>query len=130
VGNIGGPGSLLLEKGASIILDGAVSIARIAFDAAGPAHVTLDLPTQLGSVFSGFGMGDTIDLQGVAATSLSYADGTLSLLNAAQIVVDTVTFAGHYVQSDFALQADGMSTKVIYAGAADWFQSLPARWGF
>jgi hypothetical protein len=126
-GDIGGPGSLQLGAGSSVTLDGAVSIAHVAFGASGSAQLTLDMPAQLGSVFSGFDTGDVIDLQGIAATSLSYANGTLSLLDSAQTVVDTLVFTGHYTQSDFALRADGAGTEVVYAGTTDWFATLVHR---
>ena len=68
------------------------------------------------SKLCGFAAGDRINLANVQANSLSYANGTLTLLGANNVVVDTLLFAGQYKTADFALQREGQTTDVVYAG--------------
>jgi hypothetical protein len=116
-GSIEGAGTLTVGSGGTLSLDGAVSIATILFATGGQETLTLGTPTAVTSTFAGFGTGDQIDLIGLQATLLKYANGTLTLLNANHTVIDTLTFSGDYTKADFALQADGNNTELLYAGA-------------
>jgi outer membrane protein IcsA len=115
-GAISGSGALSIGTGATLHLDGAIGIASIVFGAGGQETLKLDQPTQVTSAFTGFGTGDVIDLAGVKATSLNYDAGTLTLLDANNLPVDTLIFAGTYMQSDFALQAEGSGTELLFVG--------------
>ena len=99
-------------------LDGAVSIAAIAFGGSGHETLKLDFPTQVTSVFSGFGTGDAIDLAKIAATSLTYSAGTLTLFDANHSAVDTLAFTGTYHKADFNLVEQGGGTELQYIGKA------------
>jgi hypothetical protein len=116
-GMINGAGTLTVGSDGVLSLDGTVSISTILFATGGPEILTLGTPTAVASTFAGFGTGGQIDLDGIQATSLKYANSTLTLFNASHNVVDTLTFSGDYTKADFALQADGNNTDVLYAGA-------------
>ncbi len=61
---------------------------------------------------SGFGSHDTIDLQNVVATSLSFAGGTLTVKNGSTIVA-SLKLAGTYTTASFALNSDGHGGSAI-----------------
>ena len=79
--------------------------------------MTLGTPAGVSSIFADFGTGDRIDLTSVQGTSLSYDSGTLSVLGANDATVATLIFAGSHILSDFALQADGSNTDILYSGS-------------
>ena len=54
-----------------------------------------------------------IDLQSLAATSLNYAHGTLTLSDAGH-AVDTLAIAGNLVSADFGLRSDGHGGTDLY----------------
>ncbi len=115
-GSITGTGALDMGKHATLTLDGTVSIATLAFAAAGHDTLKLDQGTLLTSALAGFGTGDSIDLAGIQASTLKYADQTLTLFDAAGNLVDTLSFDGAYTQADFALQATKNGTDLLFAG--------------
>jgi hypothetical protein len=93
-----------------------VKIDSIAFGA--NDLLVLGTPGWVTSVLSGFGTGDTIDLSGIAAGSLNYASGRLTLYGLDQHVVDTLAFSANYNTNDFALHADGAGgTDIVFTGA-------------
>jgi hypothetical protein len=124
IGSVTGAGLLSIGTDAKLTLNGSVSIATVAFDAGGGERLNLDAPTQFTSAVSGFGTGDTIDLVGIQASSLTYAGHTLKLFDSGGVAVDTLTFDGKYVQGDFALKAIHGGTEVIYAGGNDQARGL------
>ncbi len=116
-GAISGTGSIALNSDAYLALSsGTVSIASIVFGAGGGETLYFGAPASVSSTLSGFGTGDRIDLDNIQASSLKYADGTLTLLDANNAIVDTLTFAGNYNTADFTLQREGQTTEVVYAG--------------
>jgi hypothetical protein len=115
-GTINGTGTLTVGSGGTLSLDGTVSIKTILFAAGGQETLALGTPSAVTSTFAGFGTGDQIDLAGVQATSLKYAEGILTLFDANHSVVDTLAFSGQYTQADFSLQAKGNDTDVLYDG--------------
>ena len=116
-GSVSGSGSLLLDAGARVTIEGPLSIASIAF-ASGGETLCLDTTAKIGSVFSGFGTCDIIDLQNLQASSITYHNGTLKLFDAGGLLVQKLEVAGQYNQADFALKSDGHGgTDVIYAGS-------------
>ena len=118
-GTVTGPGELDIGKRAHLTLSGGPArISTIAFASGGHATLTLGSAAGVTSVFSGFGGGDSIDLDSVQGTSLSYADGTLSVLGANEAVLATLDFAGSYTLADFRLDTDGANTDIVYAGSA------------
>ena len=127
-GDVSGAGSLVLEQGARVTLGGAVGMSSIVF-AGSDAALHVDTSGAIGSVFSGFGAGDIIDLAVVQAASLSFSGGTLSLFDAGGSVVDTLAFSGNYTASDFALKAYGAGTDILFAGTeAHAAGTLPVSW--
>jgi hypothetical protein len=119
-GALSGAGTLLVGGDAQVSLTGPDSLARLAFSAAGNGAVFIASPDDFTSTISHFGAGDIIDLAGIKANSLTYSDFTLTLYDVRGNVVDTLSFAGAYDQSDFALQRDGSGgTKLTYAGGGD-----------
>jgi hypothetical protein len=119
-GTIAGAGTISVGGNATVSLTGTVSVATLAFAAAGNGLVSIAAPSAFTSAISGFGTGDVIDLAHLKAASLTYANGTLTLYDAHGGAIDTLSFAGAYGQSDFALMADGHGgTEILYAGALD-----------
>jgi autotransporter family porin len=116
-GSIEGTGALSIGSDATLVINGASSIASLIFAAGGNETLRLGTPAQFTSLTSGFGAGDVIELPNLKATSLSYSNGTLTLFDRSQDVVGTLTFAGTYDQADFALKhyGDGGS-EIVYAG--------------
>jgi fibronectin-binding autotransporter adhesin len=128
VGSVTGPGSLNMGKDATLTLSGSVSIATLSFGKGGDDTLNLAKSTPLTSALSGFGAGDVIDLAGIQASSLKYADQTLTLLGAGGSVVDTLVFDGNYKQADFALQATHDGTEVIFSGTIEPGSRLADFW--
>jgi autotransporter family porin len=118
-GSIGGSGVLSIGTGATLTLNGAVSIATLKFAAAGGDTLNVRPSSGFSAAFSGFGQGDTINLAGVDATSLKYQGGILELFGANGGLVAEFKFDGSYSAGDFALHAEAGGTALTYAGAAD-----------
>ncbi len=116
-GSISGTGALTIGTGASLILDGKVSIAAIVFASGGNEMLRLYPLSEVSSVFSGFGAGDVISLPSIDAASLTYKHGTLTLLDAHKAALGTLLFKGNYTLSDFALQQGPHGSEVVFAGA-------------
>ncbi len=117
-GSIGGTGAIQLGTDAALALTGGtVSIAAIVFGAGGGETLYFGAPGSVSTTLSGFGTGDRIELANLHASSLKYANGTLTLFNANNTVVDTLHFKGNYKTADFALQTEGKATDVVYAGS-------------
>ncbi len=115
-GAVTGSGTFQLVGRDILHLNGASVIPTIDFSI--NSTVVLGLPDAVSSVFGTFGEGDTIQLLGITAHSLSYANGTLTLLGGSDKVVDKLFFSGTYSLADFKLQAIGGGTEVLYAGTA------------
>jgi autotransporter family porin len=117
-GSLSGNGSLDIGAGARLTLNGACSIAKIAFAAGGDASLTLAKPLLLRSTIEGFAGGDTIGLLGILATSYTFRHDTLTLFNANHLAVDTLDFGAGLTGADFHLMETGPNTDITYAGAA------------
>jgi hypothetical protein len=115
-GSLSGTGALDIGADARLTLDGACSIATIAFGATGHGTLALDQPALVTSVVAGFGGGDTIELSGIAAASFTFHHDTLTLFDANHVVVDTMQFSGHLTAADIDIVADGKNTDIVYAG--------------
>jgi hypothetical protein len=115
-GTLSGTGALTIGKGAQLTLTSDLHLPTAVFQQGGNETLTLGAPHSVTSTFSGFGSGDIFNLIGVQASTFSYAGGTLTLLNEKGAVVDTLLFSGAYHQSDFALQAQGNNTEILFAG--------------
>lgn len=116
-GNVLGTGTATIDTGATLAANGGLSVASVAF-ADGSETLALADPAAVTSVLSGFGAGDVIDLQHIAATSLQFLGGVLTIKDGTATVAD-LTFRGAYTTADFALKADGSGgTDIIFAAGA------------
>ncbi len=115
---VSGTGALHIANAATLQTGGAVSVASVVFNAGTNETLYLAKPAAMTGTISGFGAGDTIDLKGIAATTLTFLAGTLTLYDGT-MAVDALTFAGDYVAADFTLKPDGAGgTDILYSGAA------------
>ena len=117
-GSIGGQGSIEIGKDASLTLTGgAVTIPSVVFANGGDETLVLGSPAGFTATLSGFGSGDQIDLVGVKANALNYANGTLTLFGAGHSTVATLTFTGNYSTADFTLEEQHGTAELFYAGS-------------
>ena len=99
-------GTLTLER------TGAIAGAKgISFKGAGT--LTLDSGVTLSNKISEFSAGDTIALLGVTATTPSYSNGSLTLMNGT-VPVETLHFKGSYTTSNFHLTKIAGGTDVTF----------------
>jgi hypothetical protein len=68
--------------------------------------LVLDEPKRFKAAISGFEAGDVIDLAGVKANGLTFADHQLVVTEHGDVVAD-LTFQGHYTAGEFSLSRDG-----------------------
>jgi hypothetical protein len=125
-GSLSGTGMVSIGTDARLTLDGSSSIATIAFGAGGDATLVLDKPVLVSSVVAGFGVGDSIELSGLRASSFSFSNDTLTLFNASDAVVDTVQFSGGLSAPDVFVYEAGKNTDVVYAGPGA--AAIPSEW--
>lgn len=115
-GNIALSGTLTVGSHAALQISGSAFTSAIAFATGGASTLTLANPNEISTTFAGFGAADSITLDGIAATSLTYHHGTLTLLNAAHQAVDTLVFKGAYTAADFGLKSLSDGTELRYTG--------------
>ncbi len=118
-GQVGaGTGSILIGSGATVVLDSEITTGGISFTG---TQGLLEL-AQLGSAtapISGFASGDTIDLGGIAATGVSYANGQLVVTNGATTVA-SLNVPGIANPAQLALVADGNGgTEIVLGSVGD-----------
>jgi hypothetical protein len=117
-GSISGAGSIQIGSGGTLTLDGAVSVAQIAF--VGGATAAFADPTTITGKFANFVTGDVIDLKGLVADYFKFGGGKLTLYDATKTVVDILYFTGAHTAADFALQPDGHGgTDITYTASND-----------
>jgi hypothetical protein len=125
-GTLSGAGTLTLDKGGLVTAEKALTVASVDFASGGSQTLVLDEPKSATSTFSGFGSNDTVDLVKLIATSATFNDGTLTILNGSS-TVDTLLFDGSYTSSNFTLTSDnngGTDLKYVATGLPD-FASAP-----
>jgi hypothetical protein len=109
-----GSGTIAVGEDSTVVA--AAGVSGVAIDFTSYGTLSLAAPASVTSTLSGFHTGDVVDLQGLVATTLSYAGGTLTL-SKGSAVVDKLYFSGSYTPGDFALKSDKMGgTDVTYAG--------------
>jgi hypothetical protein len=122
----GGPGIVQIDSGAALVVDSSVIHNQMAFG--GPASLILADAKAFKGTIGSFGSGDVIDVEKLAANTLTYAGGTLTLEHGST-VLDTLTFSGSYIASDFGLKADGHGgTDIVFAGAATVHDPAGSIW--
>jgi hypothetical protein len=125
-GSLSGTGAVSIGTDARLTLDGASSIATIAFGAGGDGTLGLETPALVSSVLAGFSIGDKIELAGIQASSFTLSQDTLTLFNAKHAVVDTLQFSGSLSAADIALVTEGRTTDIVYGGSGP--STLPEEW--
>ncbi len=112
-----GTGAITIDAGATLDVFGTLTAAGIDF-ASGGDTLVLGKPADVTTTLSGFGTGDTVDLQKIIATTLTYSGGTLTLLDGTT-PVKTLILSGDYTLADFAVQSDGGTGTDVYYAAQD-----------
>jgi hypothetical protein len=125
-GALAGAGTIFLPDTASI--DGAVSAQNLAFTATGE---TLDLgaPAAFAGTLQNFAAGDTIDLTGISLTSITaahFANGVLTLTEAAGSLTLTFASPGTFTGDTFSLFADGTGTGITLSATLMQFATPQA----
>ena len=95
-GAITGTGSLVVQNGATIEIAGATS-ENVAFSGSG-ATLKLDNPIGYSGTLAGFAQGDTLVLEGAAATKAFVSGSSLVVMNNGA-TIDTIQLAGSYAPS-------------------------------
>jgi hypothetical protein len=110
LGHLTGAGAVDLG-GATLIAHAAASAQTVDFTT---DSGLLDLadPAAFLAAIANFGAGDRIDLLGTAATKLTYANDTLTVLNGSTAVA-TLHFSTSESLSDFGLSSDGAGGSLI-----------------
>ncbi|HTZ70178.1 MAG TPA: hypothetical protein VMB71_05960 [Acetobacteraceae bacterium] len=110
-----GTGTMRIDSGATMIVDGTLTVTHVAFDQGGDATLALAVPiptTGPTPLFYAFGTGDLIDIHGIDATSGNFAAGTLTLYDGTK-VVDALKFSGTYDTANFDIASDGQGGTAI-----------------
>ncbi len=115
-GGIAGTGLLGIAAGATLLLGGPVAATQtIAFASSGaPGTLALASPLQVLAPIQGFANGDTIELVGITAAQLQYANGVLTATGPGGTVA-SLSLAGSYALSSFSLTQDGQGDSLISA---------------
>ncbi len=113
LGAVSGSGSLAISANGLMSL-GSTEANAVSFGSGGGSLVVLSA-ADIGGTVAGWSSGDFIDLSTVAATSESFANGTLSLLGSGNQVLGTVAFSGALATHNFTLTAlGGGGTSIGY----------------
>ncbi len=109
--SVSGTGIQIIGAASTLWLqDGAASTQSIDFSASSAELALSHASTFLGTI-AGFGASDLLELESTKATSLSYANGTLSVLDNSSAVA-VLHFSGNYQSTSFSL-SEHESTAVI-----------------
>jgi autotransporter passenger strand-loop-strand repeat protein/T5SS/PEP-CTERM-associated repeat protein len=103
-GSVSGSGTLEVAAGSTLELDEGASGAKIAFK--GTGTLVLADATDTSSTISGFAAGDTIELDGITATSARDTSGTLDVFDGANLVA-SFNLNGNYVGAAFDVSKSG-----------------------
>jgi len=118
-GAVTGTGVLKIENGATLELGAGAADQTIGFApiTSTGATLILDSPGDSFGIIRGFAVGDTIDLEGVTATSDKYAKGILTVLNGTDTVA-TLRFGSTFAGNHFVLTSDNAGGTDITLAAA------------
>jgi hypothetical protein len=113
-GNVSGSGTLTADAGASLQLEGTIAATNGVAFASGGDSLILGASADVFAPVSGFGLGDSIALEGLQVTSAVYSASTkaLAITGSGGTVFD-LSLAGAYQQSNFALA----SGDVVFSAA-------------
>ena len=112
IGPITGSGSLRVANGNLTLGNGEASSVGIDFGAGGT--LTAATPAAVAGTISGWTTGDVFHFVGARIVSDKVSGHVLSLFNATNHLVGTLTFAGGIPASHFTLTADGHGTLLSY----------------
>ncbi len=121
-----GTGTLALDAGGALNLSAGVTGTNIIFGTGTAETLALADPSAFNATtVAGFGVGDTIDLQGQVANNATFAQtsGTAGLLNiySGTTLLESYTLSGTYTTSQFLLQTDAAGTGTSVIGEAPCF---------
>ncbi|GEM_PF-819820 len=130
-GSLSGSGSVTLHQGATLELDGTVSVAQtVTFTGSGASELQIDATT-FGGTISGLGVGDKIDLSSIhydlATTTATYNSATHEL-TVTDVYSHSITLKldGDYSNAHFAGSDDGHGGTVVTLNAANDTPNLAA----
>ena len=119
LGALSGTGQIDIGSGADLYLQGPAAAANsiaVAFEGTGDvltiSSAVLDSSQNFAPVISGLNASDAIDLQGMTATSASYNNGLLTLLNGVTPVA-YLHLSGNYAGAAFYALGNGQSTTQV-----------------
>jgi T5SS/PEP-CTERM-associated repeat protein len=113
IGKISGPGTLAVGSASTLSLSGAVGSGQSALFGAATGTLALASPTQFAATIEDFVKGDVIDLSGIVAKSLTFANGKLTVheINGSSL---GLSFSGAYSTGSFAAPtSDGHGGTLI-----------------
>lgn len=119
---LSGPGSASIATGATLEVDGKLTLKGVSFASGGKNQVlALKAPASTTSAVSGFGKGTTIDLLNIGVTKLSYSgtttSGTLTISSGTSTVAK-LSFVGDYTTASFSFASDGHNgTDIVGTGS-------------
>jgi hypothetical protein len=105
-GGVTGTGLFQVLSGATLSLGDTVGFGQKVQFTAASGNVTLGTAANFYGTLYNFVKGDTVDLSGVAATSLTYSGQTLTVHESGGASL-ALRFGGTYTQANFAMASDG-----------------------
>jgi autotransporter family porin len=103
---VSGTGTLALDIGTELIAHSAVSVENIIFNAGGNETLAFLAPQSVTGTITGFGAGDTIDIETQKVKAVNYVNGVLFLLGAHNALLETLDVSGSFVSGNFDLSSD------------------------
>jgi T5SS/PEP-CTERM-associated repeat protein len=108
-GALDGDGVVDIESGGLLHLGGTDKLVDVAFTAGPNETLALASAKHFKAEITGFGKGDTIDLEGIGVTGKSFSHGILTLSNGT-----TLKFAGSHKLGGFHFAKNGQGTDITY----------------
>lgn len=118
-----GSGTLAVQNGATLEL--AVATSESVVFSGSNATVILGTPLVYNGTLSGFGLGDSLVLDGIAANSATIVGGNTLLVMDGGTTVDTLTLSGNYSTASFAVAMSGTNAVVTNTGGAPARDDMP-----
>jgi hypothetical protein len=122
-GTVAGGGTIVVEHGGALEFGGAASAALVL--SGDDVTVTLDDPTQFGGTLSGFGLGNTLVLDGLQGSSADVVNGNTLVVLAGGTTVDTVVLGGNDAGATFSAVTSGTNTVVTNIAGAPARDDMP-----
>jgi len=113
---LGGSGTLVVQPGGSLLLNAATS-EEIEFSGTNAA-VTLATPLVYGGTIAGFGLDDSLVLDGISGNAARVINNNTLAVMSGGATVDTVTLAGNYAGASFIATTSGTATVITNTSGA------------